>query len=308
MVLHRSVLLQESIAALAIKPDGIYIDGTFGRGGHTHALLQQLQPNARVIAVDKDLQAITYGKERFAADTRLTWVHDSFANVLQIAQQQGVDGHVDGILLDLGVSSPQLDDAERGFSFMQPGPLDMRMDQTQPQDAAQWINHTAQAEMAEAFRTYGEERFAGRIARAIVEARAISPITTTQVLAEIVKKANPKWEKHKHPATRVFQAIRIVVNQELADLERGLQDCIKVLAIGGRLAVISFHSLEDRIVKQFMRREEQGVQLPRHIPVKAEEIKTHFKRIGKAVKPHDEEVKENIRSRSAVLRIGEKIA
>lgn len=308
MTVHRSVLLQESITGLAIKPDGIYVDGTFGRGGHSRAILQQLNQSGRLIAIDKDLEAIDYAEKHFSNDPRFTIAHGTFASLTQVTEQLGVFGQVNGILLDLGVSSPQLDNPERGFSFMHDGPLDMRMDSTQALDAARFVNEADANEMTAVFREYGEERFAGRIARAIVLAREEAPILTTAVLAEIVKEANPKWEKHKHPATRVFQAIRIHINQELTDLAVGLKQCVSSLAIGGRLSVISFHSLEDRIVKQFMRSEEHGIQLPLGVPVKAAEIKTHFRRVGKAIKPHADEIKENVRSRSAVLRIGEKIA
>ena len=308
MTAHRSVLLKESIDALAIKADGIYVDGTFGRGGHSRAILQQLNQSGRLIAIDKDLEAIDYAKQHFSDDPRFTIAHGTFANLAEVTQQQGVYGQVNGILLDLGVSSPQLDNPERGFSFMHEGPLDMRMDSTQALDAARFVNQADANEMAHVFKQYGEERFAGRIARAIVSAREESPILTTAVLAEIVKEANPKWEKHKHPATRVFQAIRIHINQELSDLTDCLKQCVGALAVGGRLSVISFHSLEDRIVKQFMRDQEQGIQPPLGVPIRAAEIKTYFKRVGKAVKPDEKEVKENVRSRSAVLRIGEKIA
>ncbi|HHF7345876.1 TPA: 16S rRNA (cytosine(1402)-N(4))-methyltransferase RsmH [Legionella feeleii] len=308
MMAHQSVLLRETIEGLAIKADGIYIDGTFGRGGHSRAILQQLSAAGRLIAIDKDPEAIEYAKQHFANDNRFHIYQGSFANLASFAKQANVYGQVNGILLDLGVSSPQLDNPARGFSFMQQGPLDMRMDLDQELDAARFVNKAEADEMAAIFREYGEERFAGRIARAIVAARTESPIQTTEALAEIVKQANPKWEKHKHPATRVFQAIRIHVNQELTDLTACLDEALNVLAVGGRLVVISFHSLEDRIVKQFMRTKEQGLRLPPEVPVRNVEIQTCFKRVGKAVKASDEEVKENIRARSAVLRIGEKIA
>jgi len=308
MAAHESVLLQESIAGLAIRADGVYLDGTFGRGGHSRAILTHLNLSGRLIAIDKDKEAITHAHEHFADDPQFTIVQGSFANLGNIARQCEVHGHINGILLDLGVSSPQLNNPERGFSFMQQGPLDMRMDQNQTLDAARFVNHAQADEMAMIFRQYGEERFAGRIARAIVTAREQAPILTTDVLAEIVKQANPKWEKHKHPATRVFQAIRIHVNQELNDLTACLKQCIDALAIGGRLVVISFHSLEDRIVKQFMRDQELGVRPPPGIPVREVDMKTNFKRVGKAIKPHGDEVKKNVRARSAVLRIGEKIA
>ena len=304
MAAHQSVLLDESISGLAIKSGGVYFDGTFGRGGHSREILKHLDAQGRLFAIDKDLDAVAYAKEQFN-DPRFHMFHGSFADIKTFATDAGVWGRVDGILLDLGVSSPQLDNPERGFSFMQQGPLDMRMDASQGLSAEQFVNEASADEMVFVFRKYGEERFAGRIARAIVEAR---PITTTLQLAEIVKAANPKWEKHKHPATRVFQAIRIHVNQELTDLTSCLEQCIDVLGLNGRLAVISFHSLEDRIVKQFMRDKEQGARLPLEVPVRHEELRTNFKRVGKAVMPQDDEVKNNVRARSAVLRIGEKIA
>lgn len=308
MAKHQSVLLHESINGLAIKAGGVYFDGTFGRGGHSQEILNHLNDSGRLFAIDKDPDAIQYAKDHFGLDKRFQIFHGSFAKIRDFASDAGVLGGVDGILLDLGVSSPQLDNPERGFSFMQQGPLDMRMDITQAVSAAKFINEAEVDEMASIFRLYGEERFAGRIAKAILEARKIKPITTTLELAEIVKEANPKWEKHKHPATRVFQAIRIHVNQELTDLSSCLEQCMDVLAPGGRLAVISFHSLEDRIVKQFMRDKEQGQRPPPEVPVKYEQMKTGFKRVGKAIMPQEDEIKDNVRSRSAVLRIGEKLA
>ena len=306
--MHQSVLLHESIKGLAIKPGGIYFDGTFGRGGHSQEILNHLNEKGRLFAIDKDPDAIEYARDHFGLDKRFHIFHGSFAKISEFASEVNVLGAVDGILLDLGVSSPQLDNPERGFSFMQQGPLDMRMDLTQSVSAAKFVNEAEVNEMASIFRLYGEERFAGRIARAIAEAREVAPITTTLQLAEIVKEANPKWEKHKHPATRLFQAIRIHVNQELSDLSSCLEQCLDVLASGGRLSVISFHSLEDRIVKQFMRDKEQGVRPPPEVPVRYEETKTNFKRVGKAVMPQEDEINENVRARSAVLRIGEKLA
>lgn len=308
MAMHQSVLLNESIQGLAIKKNGIYFDGTFGRGGHSQEILNHLGEQGRLYAIDKDIDAITHASERFAEDKRFHIFQGSFARIEEFAIKADVLGKVDGILLDLGVSSPQLDNPERGFSFMQDGPLDMRMDLSQPLSAARFVNEAEADEMAGIFRLYGEERFAGRIARAIVTARNLKPITTTLELAEIVKEANPKWEKHKHPATRVFQAIRIHVNQELNDLSSCLEQCLRVLAVGGRLAIISFHSLEDRIVKQFMRNKEQGERPPPEVPIRYEDLKTSFKRIGKAIMPQEYEIKENVRARSAVLRIGEKLA
>ncbi|MBA2650134.1 MAG: 16S rRNA (cytosine(1402)-N(4))-methyltransferase RsmH [Legionella sp.] len=308
MAAHQPVLLHETMKALAINPEGAYIDGTFGRGGHSSNILNALSDKGKLFAIDKDLDAVQYGKDNYGLDKRFQIAHGSFASLSNLAKAWGIYGMVDGILLDLGVSSPQLDNPVRGFSFMQEGPLDMRMDITQETSAAQFVNEAPANELASVFRTYGEERFAGRIARAIVEARMIAPISTTLQLAEIVKAANPKWERHKHPATRVFQAIRIYVNQELTELSEGLGQCIDVLKPGGRLAVISFHSLEDKIVKRFMRDKEQGPRLPPEVPVRYEVTITNFKRVGKAVMPQEEEVKANVRARSAVLRIGEKLA
>ncbi|WP_419421139.1 16S rRNA (cytosine(1402)-N(4))-methyltransferase RsmH [Legionella sp. D16C41] len=307
MMSHQSVLLQESIESLAIKANGIYIDGTFGRGGHSQGILDHLSNQGRLIAIDKDLEAIEFAKIHFINDPRFQIFQGSFADLPNFAKQANVYQHVNGILLDLGVSSPQLDNASRGFSFMQAGPLDMRMNLQQSLDAATYVNNAQLDEMAKVFWTYGEERFARRIAKAIIEARAKAPITTTTALAEIIKQANPKWEKHKHPATRVFQAIRIHINNELDDLKKGLEGAFQTLAKGGRLAVISFHSLEDRIVKQFMRDMEMGQQLPFDVPIRAAEEIKRFKRIGKAIKPKEEETRQNVRSRSAILRIGEKI-
>ncbi|WP_133138890.1 16S rRNA (cytosine(1402)-N(4))-methyltransferase RsmH [Legionella genomosp. 1] len=306
--MHQSVLLEESINGLAINPQGVYIDATFGRGGHSRAILERLSEQGRLIAIDKDPEAIQFASEVFAQEKRFEIFHGSFADIAIYAEKAGVFGAVDGVLMDLGVSSPQLDDAERGFSFLKEGPLDMRMNLHQKLDAATFVNRTDEQEMKEVFRKYGEERFAGRIARAIVAARQQSPILTTQALAEIVKAANPKWEKHKHPATRVFQAIRIYINDELSDLEKALKSSVEVLKIGGRLAVICFHSLEDRIVKQFMKAMEEGNRPPPGVPVKYNEIVKKFRRVGKAIMPEENEIKENIRSRSAVLRIGEKLS
>lgn len=306
MTAHQSVLLHESIDALAIKSGGIYIDGTFGRGGHSLEILNRLGEKGRLIAIDKDLDAIDYGRHRFEGDQRFSIYHASYAQLAEIAEKAGVMGKVDGILLDLGMSSPQIDNPERGFSFTKEGPLDMRMDRTQSLDAEEFVNTAEADEMAYVFKTFGEERFSKRIARAIVEARQAEPILTTMQLSEIVKVANPRWEKHKNPATRVFQAIRIHINHELSDLERCLDQALDVLAPAGRLSIISFHSLEDRVVKNFMRNKEKGPELPAGLPIKYKEIKTNFKRIGKAIKPTELEIKENVRARSAVLRVGEK--
>ncbi len=308
MSLHQSVLLTESVDGLSIKADGIYIDGTFGRGGHSLAILKRLNSDGRLIAIDKDLAAIAYAQTHLASDPRFSMVHGSFADLKNVAMAHQVYGAVNGVLLDLGVSSPQLDEAARGFSFMQHGPLDMRMNTAQAFTAAEFINQASVADMTWIFKEYGEERYAKRIAQAIASARVATAIETTTQLAEIVKQAHPRWEKHKHPATRVFQAIRIHVNAELDDLTQGLQQSLEVLAAQGRLVVLSFHSLEDRLVKHFMRLQEQGVPLPKELPIKASALQTNFRRINGAIKASEAEVKQNIRSRSAVLRIGEKIA
>ncbi len=304
---HSPVLLAESIEALSIKPGGVYIDGTFGRGGHSQAILNALDENGRLIAMDKDRQAFDFGKTLFKEEPRFSIYHTSFKNVMDICKQEGVMGKVDGILLDLGVSSPQLDDKERGFSFSQDGPLDMRMDTSQGISAKEWVSLAKESELVEVFKNYGEERYARRIAKGIVTERENKPIETTGQLAEIVKRYHPKWEKHKHPATRVFQAIRIFVNQELPDIEIFLERCMAVMAKGARLAVISFHSLEDKLVKKFMKEKARGKQLPREIPLMAEEFQPSFKLISKGIRPMENEVQVNIRARSAVLRIGEKL-
>lgn len=305
---HEPVLLKEVVEGLGIVPDGVYFDCTFGRGGHSAAILECLGANGRLIGIDKDLTAVAHAKERFANDSRFQIEHGSFKNIASIAKRLDLLGKVNGIFMDLGVSSPQIDDKLRGFSFLQDGPLDMRMDCTQALDAESFVNEGDEDEMVRVFKEYGEERFAKRIARAIVTARVDARITSTLQLAGIVKDANPKWEKHKHPATRVFQAIRIHVNQELADLIEVLKQSMDVLATNGRLAVISFHSLEDRIVKRFMQKQEKGEEIPLEIPIKSDDIKQNFRRIGKAIKPVKAEVQQNIRARSAVLRIGEKLS
>ena len=298
---HKPVLLAEALDALAIKADGIYLDGTFGRGGHAQEILNRLAEAGRLIAMDKDPEAIQIANQKFGHDKRFSIIHDSFANMRSHIEQENLLGKVDGILLDLGVSSPQLDDATRGFSFLQSGPLDMRMNPEVGSDAAMWIKQASQQDMAEVFKKYGEERFAKRIAKAIVEARAQQPIVTTDRLAEIVKAANPAWEKHKHPATRVFQAIRIFINHELDDLQQGLEQSLDVLATNGRLVVISFHSLEDRIVKRFMRKHTQG-ELPAKLPVTHEQLRTRLAQLSKAIKPSQAELDNNPRARSAILR------
>ena len=300
---HVSVLLEESVAALAIKPDGTYLDGTFGRGGHSRAILRSLSNSGRLIAFDKDPQAES-SAEQFSEDPRFEFVRASFADISSRVETS----ELDGILLDLGVSSPQLDNAERGFGFSDDGPLDMRMDTRAGMTAAEWLATAPEADIADVIKTYGEERFAKRMASAIVKARAESPITRTKQLATIVAEANPKWEPHKHPATRAFQAIRIFINRELEDLEIALGHTVDALSEGGRLVVISFHSLEDRIVKRFMRDQARGQQLPKHVPVIDSDTGKTLNLVGKAVKPSTDEVQRNPRSRSAIMRVAERRA
>ncbi len=304
---HYSVLLGESIDALAINPDGIYVDGTFGRGGHSRAVLAALSDKGSLIAFDKDPQAIEEGVKLARTDKRFAIVHASFAELKKVLMEKGVAGRVDGILLDLGVSSPQLDNAGRGFSFLQDGPLDMRMDNSAGHTAADWINSAAEQDIAFVLKEYGEERFAKRMARAVVERRKISPITTTREFANIISEANPRWEKGKHPATRAFQAVRIFINAELDDLKAALTDAVDVLQEGGRLVVISFHSLEDRIVKRFFRDQSRGREFPPGIPVTEQMLMKKLKIVGKAVKAGTGELDDNIRSRSAIMRIAERI-
>jgi 16S rRNA (cytosine1402-N4)-methyltransferase len=305
---HHSVLLPEAIAALAINPAGIYVDATFGRGGHTQALLNQLSHNGRVLAMDKDPDAIAYAKTSFSQDKRLTLYHGSFAELKQFAIQQNVMGHIQGILFDLGVSSPQLDNPERGFSFLRSGKLDMRMDFSKGIDAATWLTTISERDLANTLWEFGEERHSRRIAHAIIAAREIEPITTTEQLAEIIKKAHPAWQKGKNPATQSFQAIRIAVNNELGDLSAGLEQSLEVLSVGGRLAVISFHSLEDRMVKHFIQQHERNDPFPSKLPIKQDQLHPKLKRFGRAIKPSEEEISSNPRARSAVLRVGEKLS
>jgi len=307
-VSHTSVLLQESIAALNIKPAGTYVDATFGRGGHTREILKKLDPESTLVVIDKDPQAISVAEEIAASDTRVKVFVGSFKNLQKFCSDLNIVGKVDGILFDLGVSSPQLDQAERGFSFMKEGALDMRMDTTKGQSAKEWVNEAKEADIATVLKEYGEERFAKRMARAICAHRESTPFTTTKELADVVTEANPKWEKHKHPATRAFQAIRIFINRELEAIDAFFADVLAVLAPGGRLAVISFHSLEDRRVKRFMRAQSKVDTLPRKLPVLAKDMaKAPMKLIGKAIKPRDSEIDSNVRARSAVLRVGERV-
>lgn len=304
MTQHLPVLAKEAIEALAINPDGVYVDGTFGRGGHSRLILEKLSACGRLIALDRDPAAIEAGKK--IADARFTLARAPFSRLAEVLDGLGVD-KVDGILLDIGVSSPQLDEAQRGFSFRLEGPLDMRMDPGSGMSAADWIAQADEEEMVEVIKRYGEERFARQIAHAIVAARKVSPIRTTGEFAQIVAGAVRKREPGQHPATRTFQAIRIYLNRELEELEAVLPVCVQRLKPGGRLAVISFHSLEDRIVKRFMRDEERGEELPRGLPVRAADIAPgRLRRVGKAIRASDAETKMNPRARSAVLRVAER--
>ena len=305
---HRPVLLEETLQALAIDPSGIYVDATYGRGGHSGEILRRLSSGGRLIALDKDPTAVASGKQQFGSDSRFSIDQGSFAMLARLVDEKAVSGLVKGVLLDLGVSSPQLDDPQRGFSFLHDGPLDMRMDPDSSLSAAQWLARAGVEEIAEVLYKYGEERFARRIARAICAARREAPIETTGRLAAIVSQAHPAWERGKHPATRSFQALRIFVNRELDDLRQCLGQVLGVLAPGGRLAIISFHSLEDRIVKRFMRDQSRGDDFPRGIPVTRDQIHSRMRVVGGAVRPGPEEIQANPRARSAVLRVAERLA
>jgi 16S rRNA (cytosine1402-N4)-methyltransferase len=306
-VTHLPVLLDEVMENLITKPDGNYVDATFGRGGHAQAILDRLGPDGRLLTLDKDPEAVAHAKLRLARDKRFVIQHASFAELQEYLTDMDVFGKVDGILFDLGVSSPQLDDAERGFSFMRDGKLDMRMNSAAGIDAASWIAKVEEETLANILWEYGEERFSRRIARSIVEKRTETPISTTKQLADIVSAAIPRWEKHKHPATRSFLAIRIAINHELDELQTALDQSLDALRIGGRLAVISFHSLEDRMVKRFIQHHEKGGDFPRGLPVTQDMFHSRLKRLGRAIKPADKEITFNPRARSAVLRIAEKL-
>lgn len=303
---HEPVLLTEAIEALAIRPEGRYLDATFGRGGHSEAILARLAPNGRLLVMDCDEQAIDVAVRRFGKDPRITIVKGRFSMMKQYQENAGWQGGLDGILFDLGVSSPQFDEACRGFSFRYNGPLDMRMDQQSGLTVAAWLNSVDEAEIARVLRDFGEERYARRIARAIVAARSQAPITTTTELAALVARNIPRREPGQDPATRCFQALRILINDELGEIERVLPVALSLLNVGGRMAVISFHSLEDRLVKQFFARESRGDSHPTRLPVVHSTLNPRLKAIGKAIRPSSEEVARNPRSRSAVLRVAER--
>ncbi|MGB1263260.1 MAG: 16S rRNA (cytosine(1402)-N(4))-methyltransferase RsmH [Cognaticolwellia sp.] len=306
---HISVLLDESISGLAIKPDGIYIDCTFGRGGHSGLILENLGPNGRLIAIDRDPTAIA-AAEKYRDDERFIIEHHGFADLQMIVEKHDLIEKIDGILLDLGVSSPQLDEAERGFSFMKDGPLDMRMDTTRGQTAAEWLAVADVEDITWVLRTFGEEKHAWRIANAIVDERESTPLTRTGQLAQLIKKTAPQREIKKHPATRSFQAIRMYINSELEQIEKALAASLSVLVTDGRLVVISFHSLEDRLVKQFMKKHSQAKKVPRGMPISEAELNKgkNLALVGRKLKPSKDEVAENVRSRSSVLRIAQRLA
>lgn len=305
---HETVLLHPAVDALLTDPTGFYVDGTFGRGGHSRLILERIAKEGALLGIDKDPLAIEAGLALMESDKRFTIRQGSFDELDTMLVDMDVAGAVDGILLDLGVSSPQLDEASRGFSFTQDGPLDMRMDPQSGLSAAEWLAMASEQEIADVIYRYGEDRFSRRIARAIVKERELAPINRTLQLAEIVKQANPAWEKHKHPATRAFQAVRIHINKELVSLENVLVKALSALKPGGRLVVISFHSLEDRLVKQFIQKQSKGDDFPRDLPVPASALSPTLKKIGKAVKASEQEVRLNPRARSAVMRVAEKPA
>jgi 16S rRNA (cytosine1402-N4)-methyltransferase len=294
--------------ALGVTADGVYIDATFGRGGHARAILERLGPAGRLLAADRDPEALASGAALAAAEPRLTLAHAAFHDLPGLVEQAGLTRRVDGLLADLGVSSPQLDSPERGFAFSAEGPLDMRMDPAAGSSAAEWLGTAQERDIAQVLRDYGEERFARRIARAICTARAERPIATTRQLADLCERAVPTREPGKHPATRTFQALRIQVNAELDELKALLAGALDLLAAGGRLVVISFHSLEDRIVKRFIRDESRGGALPKGVPVTDDQVPRRLKPIGGAVRASEEEVRANPRARSAVLRAAERLA
>ncbi|MGM0702679.1 MAG: 16S rRNA (cytosine(1402)-N(4))-methyltransferase RsmH [Pseudomonadota bacterium] len=304
---HASVLLDGAVDTLIHDPGGTYLDGTFGRGGHSRSILMRLAPTGRLLALDRDPAAIA--EAAGITDSRFTVDQGEFAGLGEIVERHGVHGRLAGVLLDLGVSSPQLDDPERGFSFLRDGPLDMRMDPTRGESVADFLVRADEAELIRVFKEYGEERFARRLARAIVARRVEAPFERTADLAEVVKAAHPAWEKGKHPATRVFQALRIHVNGELEQLDAALAAALEALAPGGHLVVISFHSLEDRRVKRFIREHVRGdSHLPRDVPIRDAQLERRLVSLGKARRPSSVEIDANPRARSAVMRAARKLA
>ncbi len=305
---HISVLHAEALDALNVKSDGFYIDATYGRGGHSTSILNALGDQGRLLALDCDLQAVDHAQAVQSQDRRFSIEQCNYSRIGEVANDIGVTGGIDGVLFDLGVSSPQLDQAQRGFSFDRDGPLDMRMDQTQGQPVSEWLTTVNAEQLALIFKELGEERYAKRIAREVVAAVQEKPLTRTKELAEIVKAAHPRWEKHKHPATRCFQALRIFINRELEHLKAALDACVNVVRPGGRLVVISFHSLEDRIVKRFIRGQSDEAPVPRGLPVQHQRSATPFQMLGRAIRPSDAEVASNPRARSSIMRVAERLA
>ncbi len=304
--MHETVLLKEAVKALITKPSGTYIDATFGRGGHSKEILKELSPEGSLLAVDRDPEAILYAMKLAAVDSRLKVYKGLFSELSLMIGSTSRD-EVDGVLLDLGVSSPQLDSSDRGFSFLKNGPLDMRMDNSSGMRASEWLARADQAEIEQVLRDFGEERYSRRIAKAIVMSRDLSPINTTTELSKIISEAHPNWEKKKHPATRSFQAIRIKINSELKELSKLLESVLDLLVVGGRLVVISFHSLEDRLVKRFMRDMSRGISVPKEIPIEDSYVNRRMKLLSGAIKPCESETKINPRARSAIMRVAEKI-
>lgn len=304
---HDTVLLQEAVEALNIQSSGIYVDGTYGRGGHSALILGQLGTQGHLVVTDKDPTAIAHARLQYAEDARVAVWHGSFCEFPEALTVAGLGNRIDGLLLDLGVSSPQIDDAERGFSFMRDGPLDMRMNTAAGDSAAEWLARAPEAEIADVLWRYGEEKFSRHIARKIVSVRIQTPLVTTLQLADLIADVVRKREPGKHPATRSFQAIRIKVNHELEDVELCLRQAVAQLAPGGRLVVISFHSLEDRIVKHYLREVSTPPALPRGLPVMPQQVQPPMRLVGKAVRAGDEEVANNVRSRSAIMRIAERV-
>lgn len=304
---HAPVLLSAAIEALRVQPVGRYVDATYGRGGHSRMILQQLNEQGRLMMIDRDPAAIAHAQAQWGEDARTYIYRGGFSQIGEFIAERDWMGRVDGLLLDLGVSSPQLDDAERGFSFRHAGPLDMRMDTDQGQSAAQWLAEVDERELTQVLKTYGEERFAKRIARAIVQARQQMPIEDTRQLAAIVAAAVPRREPGKDPATRTFQAIRIYINHELDELQACLDQVIDILAPGGRLVVISFHSLEDRLVKRFIRQQSKGDPYPSDLPIRDVQLQHKLRAVGKPVYPDADELDANPRARSAVMRVAERM-
>ncbi|MCP4001811.1 MAG: 16S rRNA (cytosine(1402)-N(4))-methyltransferase RsmH [Gammaproteobacteria bacterium] len=305
---HIPVLHDPILAQLNVRPDGFYVDGTFGRGGHSRAILEQLGPDGRLVVIDRDPQAIVTAEQLASRDARVMLVRGSFGDIEQITEAHGVLGKVDGIILDLGVSSPQLDDAERGFSFMRDGPLDMRMDTDAQLSAESWLNSATENEMAHVIMRFGEEKAARRIAQAICRVREQQRISRTLQLADLIEAVLPRRGKRKHPATKTFQAVRIHINNELGELQTFLEAVLNVLSVGGRLCVISFHSLEDRIVKRFLRDNSRVDPALARLPVVPESAQPVMRLVGGAIHPDAAEIERNPRARSAVLRIGERLA